>query len=67
MGNSQSPLSSAVETLLAPLDKVEREVVQLRFFNEAGIPATLDEVAAALGLSVERVREIEEGAMAKLE
>lgn len=56
-----------VSQLLARLGGREREVVRSRFgINDRGMPASVDEVALAMGLSVQRVRQIERAAIVKL-
>jgi RNA polymerase primary sigma factor len=56
-----------VREALSELDDKEREVVTLRFgFDRDGEPRTLQEVGDALGLSRERIRQIESRAKDKL-
>ena len=56
-----------VREALSELDHKEREVVTLRFgFDRDGEPRTLQEVGDALGLSRERIRQIESRAKDKL-
>ncbi len=58
-----------VETLRGLLDTLEpREarVVALRFGLEGGTPRTLDDIGHELGLTRERIRQIEKDALAKL-
>ena len=55
-------LSEALETL----DPRERQVLLMRFGLERGEERTLTEVAAVMGVSRERIRQIEQAALAKL-
>jgi len=59
-------LCGEVSTMLGCLDGREREVLELRFGIDGGRPHTLREVGARIGLTGERVRQIEAKAMAKL-
>ncbi len=59
-------LSGEVSSMLGCLDDRERKVLQLRFGIDCGRPHTLREVGARIGLTGERVRQIEAKAMAKL-
>jgi RNA polymerase sigma factor (sigma-70 family) len=71
---AQSPLDAAVGhampeallPLLGCLVEREREILLLRFGLDRGEPRTLDQVGLALGLTRERVRQIERRALAKL-
>jgi RNA polymerase sigma factor (sigma-70 family) len=51
---------------LAELTDKEREILTLRFGLEDDQPKTLREIGAIMGLSRERVRQIENQALAKL-
>ena len=53
--------------LVDELDKREKTVLQLRFGLEGGEPKTLKEIGEHLGLTRERVRQIEREALAKLQ
>jgi len=55
-----------VENLLDSMNKRERSVLDMRFGLADGKPHTLAEVADKLGVSRERVRQIEEEGLAKL-
>ena len=55
-----------VSQLLKRLDSRERDVVRGHFGLDEGAPATYDQLAQRLGLSKERVRQIERVALAKL-
>jgi RNA polymerase primary sigma factor len=59
-------LQQRLEELLAILEAREREILRLRFGLHDGAQYTLEEISTALGLSRERVRQIESRAMRKL-
>ncbi len=59
-------LSNEVAKMLLVLDQREREILQLRFGLDRGLPRTLDEVGAHFHLTRERIRQIEARAMSKL-
>jgi RNA polymerase primary sigma factor len=73
--NAESPLEAAIEKLrrdqvrqaLATLPRREREVIALRFGLDGHGPRTLEEVGHALGVTRERVRQIESLTLRKLE
>ncbi len=52
--------------LLDMLDQRERRIVELRMGFGGGLPLTLRQAGAAVGLTAERVRQIERDAIAKL-
>ncbi len=52
--------------VLAKLGERERRVIELRFGLNAESPCTLDEVGRMLGVTRERVRQIENHALKKL-
>jgi len=58
--------AATVEDLLRPLDPRERRILRLRFGVDRGEPRTFPEVAAELGLSKERIRQLELRAFCKL-
>ena len=59
-------LKESLDTLLAQLSDRQRQVLRLRFGMEDGICYSLEWISQALGVSKERVRQIENQAMAKL-
>ncbi len=58
--------AAVVSDLLRPLDPRERRILRLRFGVDRGEPRTFPEVAAELGLSKERIRQLELRAFCKL-
>ncbi len=59
-------LTRRVYRQLAALDSREREVIALRFGFDGGTPSTLREAGRQLGISRERVRQVELRALLKL-
>ena len=59
-------LAAIVQEQLAALTEIEREVLRRRFALEGDREETLREIAADHGLSRERIRQIQEGAIRKL-
>jgi RNA polymerase primary sigma factor len=59
-------LSKRLAEALELLDPRERKIIQMRFGLERGEERTLTEVAAVMGVSRERIRQIEQAALAKL-
>ena len=59
-------LSVDVEQLLGHLGERERRVVRMRYGLDDGKPRTLEEVGRAIGVTRERVRQIEAKSLAKL-
>jgi RNA polymerase primary sigma factor len=72
---AESPFDLAAETLrkenvrraLAALPEREREVIELRFGLAGGRPQTLEEVGRAFSVTRERIRQIENHTLKKLE
>ena len=73
--NTQSPDEAAsltlrrsdIEVALASLPTRERQVIELRFGLTGGQPCTLEEVGKAFGVTRERIRQIENNTLKKLE
>jgi RNA polymerase sigma factor (sigma-70 family) len=59
-------LGREVDRLLGALTERERQILRLRYGLDRGEPRTLEEVGAELGLTRERIRQIERTALAKL-
>ncbi|HZP28230.1 MAG TPA: sigma-70 family RNA polymerase sigma factor [Acidimicrobiia bacterium] len=62
----RSVLAPAVERMLSVLDDEDREVLALRFGLDRGEPRTPAEVADLVNIGRERVRQIEQRALARL-
>lgn len=58
--------SQTIQTLLDQIDDREAKILRLRFGIEKGEPMTLKEIGEEIGLTRERVRQIEHEALAKL-
>ena len=63
---TRTMLGEAVREVLDELGEREREVVWLRFGLDGGRPGTLEDVGTALGVTRERIRQIEAKTLAKL-
>ena len=61
-----SLLRSDIDRLLAVIGSREAQILRLRYGLDRGEPRTLEEVGAEVGLTRERVRQIERSALAKL-
>jgi RNA polymerase primary sigma factor len=55
-----------VRQMLTRLDQCEREVIRAHYGLGDELPATFEEVGQRLGMTKQRVRQIEQTAMAKL-
>src|ERR1700729_2360390 len=58
---------SDIENALSSLPERERRVIELRFGLTGGQPCTLEEVGKAFGVTRERIRQIENNTLKKLE
>jgi len=58
---------SDIETALGSLPERERQVIELRFGLTGAQPCTLEEVGKAFGVTRERIRQIENNTLKKLE
>ncbi|WP_297886946.1 RNA polymerase sigma factor RpoD/SigA [Sulfurihydrogenibium sp.] len=62
----EETLKKELEGMLNVLDEREREIIKLRYGLEGVEPKTLEEVGEMLGISRERVRQLEQRALKKL-
>ena len=62
----RSSFNDQIRALVAELDEKEREVIRMRFGLDGEEPRTLQEIGETLGLSRERIRQIEAKAKEKL-
>ncbi|HEX4349890.1 MAG TPA: RNA polymerase sigma factor RpoD/SigA [Verrucomicrobiae bacterium] len=58
--------TAMVQEVLATLDKRESRILAMRFGLDDGRPKTLEEVGARLGVTRERIRQIQEQALQKM-
>jgi RNA polymerase sigma factor (sigma-70 family) len=59
-------LPTELDHILSVLDEREREILELRFGFGDGEPQSVAQVAVLVGLSRERIRQLEHRALAKL-
>ena len=62
----RSSFEKQIQAIVAELDEKERDVIRMRFGLDGEEPRTLQEIGATLGLSRERIRQIESKAKEKL-
>ena len=60
-------LDRAIDSLLGALDARQQQILRLRYGMEDGICHSLEDIGKRLGISKERVRQIESQAMDKLQ
>ena len=65
--NSRVVRWNGIENALNALPERERQVTELRFGLTGGQPCTLEEVGKAFGVTRERIRQIENNTLKKLE
>ena len=63
---SRAELRDKLDELLETLTEREKDVIKMRFGLKDGVPRTLDELGDILGMTRERVRQIEKRALRKL-
>lgn len=65
-GVDQHSLEDRIDAILGCLDIRERQVLQMRFGLHGQQPLSLNDIGKVLHVSKERIRQIEEGALARL-
>jgi DNA-directed RNA polymerase sigma subunit (sigma70/sigma32) len=65
-GIDQDRLQRRIDDILGNLDVRERQVLQMRYGLHGQQPLSLGDIGKVLRVTKERIRQIEEGAMAKL-
>jgi RNA polymerase primary sigma factor len=63
---SDKNLRNQVNDLFKPLDERERSIILKRFGLDGGKPKTLEEVGKQLGVTRERIRQLQNLALAKM-
>jgi RNA polymerase sigma factor (sigma-70 family) len=62
----RSSFAERIQAMVGDLDEKERDVIRMRFGLDGEDPRTLQEIGESLGLSRERIRQIESRAKEKL-
>jgi RNA polymerase primary sigma factor len=62
----RSSFAERIQAMVSDLDEKERDVIRMRFGLDGEEPRTLQEIGGSLGLSRERIRQIESRAKEKL-
>ena len=62
----RSSFQEQIRAMVGELDEKERDVIKMRFGLDGDVPRTLQEIGETLGLSRERIRQIESKAKEKL-
>lgn len=63
---TRSLLKSDIQSLLQTLNEQQRDVIGMRFGLETGSKMTLNQIGESMGISRERVRQVERAALRKL-
>jgi RNA polymerase primary sigma factor len=63
---SDKNLRAQMNVLFAPLDDRERKIIVTRFGLDGGKPKTLEEVGKEFGITRERIRQLQNLALAKM-
>jgi len=63
---SDKNLRERIDDLFTPLDERERKIIVRRFGLDGGKPKTLDEVSKEFGVTRERIRQLQNLALAKM-
>ena len=67
MPSGESSIGTSSASRMSALPQREREVIEMRFGLTGGRPRTLEEVGRAFNVTRERIRQIENNTLKKLE